>query len=369
MRILALLGFIAISNFSFAQDMRGEITQDKKEVDPALKCRDIRFRLIPDCNGHVYYDEDNKATMNKKSGKPYTGSCKVCHMNGNLEMMLTFSGGKAAGKDTVWFDNGKPNLMRSHTDDGSGKEDGTWKFYRPDGSLKWEKNYVMGAEDGESRYYFPDSSLWKIETWSLGALNGKKQEFYRNNSVKKEIMYKDGEWDGKYITYFEDGMVESEQEFKAGKKEGLSRYYYEGGALLYEESHVNGCRDGETRRFYLLEERKWTVENYKGDTRHGLFEEYYDNEKNVKKYSATYKKGKLVEEHFYDEFGEESAAPEGKPFETKDEAADAKKWPETPSQDDLDKAGITRKQYEKRRKYYFKNKARQEAAKSKGSKC
>jgi len=56
---------------------------------------------------------------------------------------------------------------------------------------------------------------------------------------------------------------------------------------------------------------KWTVENYKKGQRHGIFEEYYDDEKGTMKYSAIYKKDILVEEHYYNEFGEEVAKPEG----------------------------------------------------------
>ncbi|MBK9591922.1 MAG: hypothetical protein IPO32_10585 [Crocinitomicaceae bacterium] len=41
------------------------------------------------------------------------------------------------------------------------------------------------------------------------------------------------------------------------------------------------------------------------------FEEYYDDEKGTMKYSAIYKKDILVEEHYYNEFGEEVAKPEG----------------------------------------------------------
>ncbi|MEO9531432.1 MAG: toxin-antitoxin system YwqK family antitoxin [Crocinitomicaceae bacterium] len=369
MKITFLIGLVSIPFLLNAQEgLTDQMLTNDKKVE-ALKCRDTRFRLVPDCANTVYFDQGSEATMHKKSGKPFTGACKVCHMNGNLEMFLTFAGGRPQGVDTVWYDNGNPNLIRSHDTEGLGKEDGQWKFYRKDGSLKWEKNFVMGAMDGETRYYFPDSSLWKVETWKMGSLDGKKQEFWPNNTLKKEIMHKDGEWNGKYITYFESGMVESEQEFKMGKKEGLSRYYYDTGALLYEENHVDGCREGETRRFYLKDERKWTVENYKGNLRHGVFEEYYDNEKNTKKYYAIYKKGVVVEEHFYDEFGDETSAPEGSPFATKDEAADAKKWPETPSADWLKENGLSRKQYDKKRKNYFKYKAKQAAQQSTSAGC
>jgi antitoxin component YwqK of YwqJK toxin-antitoxin module len=308
MKNITFLSFIFLSFSLHAQILEG-IANKVQPKDEALKCRDTRFRMVSDCADLVYVDEGTGAVMHKKSGKPYTGICKVCHINGNVEMYLTYQGGRSVGQDTIWYDNGKPNLVRSHDMEGQGKEHGTWKFFREDGSLKWEKNYVMGAEDGESRYYFPDTTIWKIETWSLGQLNGKKQEFYPGNTLKKEIMYLNGEWNGKYITYFKSGMVESEQEYKNGKKIGLSRYYYETGALFYEESHENGLREGETRRFYPKDERKWTVENYKSDMRHGVFEEYYDNEKNTPKYKAVYKKDVVVEEHYFDEFGDETAAP------------------------------------------------------------
>lgn len=358
-----LLTFNAISQDGLGGAM---ISKEKKEV-VALKCRDRRFRMVSDCAETVYFDEDQKAVFHRKSGKPFTGACKVCHLNGNLEMFLTFQNGKPVGQDTIWHDNGHPNLIRSHDAQGMGKEDGTWKLYRKNGSLKWEKTYIMGAEDGESRYYHPDSSLWKIESWNLGTLDGKKQEFYKNGSPKKEIMYKNGEWDGKYITYFENGMAESEQEYKMGKKEGLSRYYYDNGMLLYEEYHEGGCREGETRRFYPTDSRKWTVENYAKNQRHGLFEEYYDNEKNTIKYRATYKKGAVVEEKFFDQFGDETAPPKdnNSPFATGDDKKDADNWPQNPTDEWLTERKVSRKQYEKARKRYFKNKSKQ--AKSSGT--
>jgi antitoxin component YwqK of YwqJK toxin-antitoxin module len=378
MKRISLL-FLSIPAFSLFAQIDGPVdpNKQKQEVNTIHKCRDPEYRMIPDCNGTVYYDEDNKAVMHKKSGKPFSGSCKVCHMNGNLEMYLTYQGGRPIGIDTIWFDNGKPELVRSHDSQGMGKEDGNWKLFREDGSLKWEKNYVMGAEDGESRYYFPDSSIWKIETWSMGQMSGIKQEYYRNNTLKKEIMYENGEWNGKYITYFENGMVESEQEFKMGKKQGLSRYYYDNGMLFYEENHENGCREGEFRRFYPKENMQWTLENYKGNVRHGLFEEYYDNDKNSIKYRATYKKGMLVEEHFFDEFGDETAIPENKEgleIQQEEGEIDLSEWPENPSDEWLQEKKVSRKEYNKARKnfiwYHKKQKKEQDKkAKEAGKGC
>ena len=373
-----LIAFTILASTSFAQEFK-EVNPDKKneEVDDALKCRDIRFRMVPDCNGLVYIDEDQGgAVIHQKSGKPFSGSCKVCHINGNVEMFLNFQGGFPVGADTTYYENGNIQLIRNHDPEGGGKEHGTWKMYRADGSLKWEKNYVYGAEDGESRYYHPDSSIQKIETWNMGQLDGRKQEYYPNGTLKKEIMYSGGEWNGKYITYFDNGMVESEQEYKMGKKQGLSRYYYDNGTLLMEEFHENGCREGEHTRFYPTENMKWTVENYKDNNRHGLFEEYYNNDHNTIKYRAVYRKGMLIEQHFFDEFGEETSPPEDKGTFTlkaeKDEI-DLSGWPENPTDEFLEEHQFTsRKQYNKARKnyiWYHKKKKKEQEKNEPKPKC
>lgn len=365
-----ILAFTLFSLSTLAQFE--EVSPENQPKEEAPKCRDLRFRMAPDCNGNVYFDEDQDAIMHKKSGKPYTGSCKVCHINGLLEMYLTFQGGKPIGQDTVRYENGRIELIRSHDAEGTGKEHGQWKMYRTDGSLKWEKNYEYGAEDGESRYYYPDSSLEKIETWNQGELDGRKQEFYPDGTLKKEIMYANGEWDGKYITYFPNGMVKSEQEFKNGKKQGLSRYFYDNGNLFYEEYHENGCREGEFTRFYYEDNKKWTVENYKDNMRHGVFEEYYNNDHNVLKYKAEYKKGMLMEQHFYDEFGEETSAPEdqkGFTLKAEKDEIDLSGWPENPTPEFLEEHQFkSERDYKKARKNYIWYHKKQKKEKEKNEK-
>jgi antitoxin component YwqK of YwqJK toxin-antitoxin module len=309
--LFLLFGISAHGQFDVIDPNAGKTAEEPK----ALVCRDARFRMVSDCNGMVYNEtvnvngQDQEVIFHQKSGKPFTGECKVCHNNGNLYMYLKYQNGFSVGIDTVYWENGNINLIRSHDELGLGTEHGTWKFYREDGSLKWEKSYVNGAADGEQRHYFPDSTLEKIEVWKMDQLNGKKQEFYEGGQLKKEVNYKNGKWDGRYITYFEDGKVESEQNYVNDKKEGISTYYHRNGSIFYTESHVNGLKEGEFERFYP-DEKKWTVENYKSDLRHGHFEEYYQNEKNVIKYTAEYKKGTLIEEHFFDEFGDETRPPD-----------------------------------------------------------
>lgn len=298
-----------------AQAQLGEPIQKsaEKTTTTAPQCRYLM--MVRDCSGYVYSDfvnvggRDEEIIFHSKSGKPFTGDCKVCYNNGMLKMHLDYVNGRLVGQDTIYYENGLINLITSHDADGSGKEHGTWKFYREDGSLKWEKKYEMGLAQGEHRFYYPDSTLHKVEVYKNNQLHGKKQEFYPDQTVKKEIDYKNGKWNGKYITYSKDGKVISEQEYVNGIKNGPSSYYYDDGTLFYTENHDMGKRTGTFKRFYM-NGKMWTVENYEKDLRSGEFEEYYDNEKNTIKYKATYKKGQRTYEMYYDKFGGEVMSPE-----------------------------------------------------------
>lgn len=394
MRFILLSAILLFSLPSISQ-IDGPINPNQSAndtvVNAPLVCRDPKYMMVLDCAEKLYVEprmigeRSMDVVFHQKSGKPYTGTCKLCHNNGNLWMYLEYMNGFSVGIDTIYHENGNINLIRSHDTQGLGMEDGTWKMFDENGTIMWEKSYVMGAEDGESRYYFPDTSIWKIEHWKVGKLDGVKQEYYPNSpnhQMKKEVNYKDGKFHGKYITYFEDGKVESEQQYKMGKKDGLSRYYYPSGDLFYQESHSNGCRDGETKRFYFRktqkeegvigDNRKWTVENYKGDKRHGIFEEYYDDDKNNLKYKATYKNGKLEEEQYFNEFGEPIDPPEdtNETFKTSTDKENEENWPENPTDEWLEEKNFKdRSQYEKERKKYLKSQSKDQKEQQKDMRC
>ncbi len=273
-----------------------------------IKCSDDRFLRVKNCAEFIDYDEDQNAFFHRKSGSPFTGSCKLCYYNENLETYLTFANGRSEGQDTSYYENGVIKLIRSHY---QGKEDGKWIFFNKDGTIKWEKSYYAGAPEGKHIYYFPDGNLYKIETWKAGQLTGTKKEFYKGKNgqagkLKKEINYKNGEFDGAYRTYQENGQIAIEQFFKNGQKDGLCSYYYDDGKLFYTENYADGKREGQVKRLFP-DGKTWIIERYKKGKKNGYWEEYYED--GTLKYEAKWDKGELKEEHFYNEDGDEIAPP------------------------------------------------------------
>jgi len=93
------------------------------------------------------------------------------------------------------------------------------------------------------------------------------------------------------------------------------------------------------------------------------------------KYQANYKKGVLIDEKYFDEFGDEVTLEqnEDKPFSEGEDSGiseeDLKKWPENPTDEFLKENKITRKEYDKYRKRYFKYKAKEKKKEGKGVSC
>ena len=303
------LFFLGIFSLAFAATAQAQ--SDTTGNQKAPKCYDKRFERVKNCADIVFFDQDQNAVFHQKSGKPFTGLCKSCFFNDNLEMLLNFVNGFSEGTDTIYYESGGINLIRTHY---QGKEDGRWFFYNEDGTVKWEKGYFAGAPEGKHIYYFPDGNIKKIETWKAGQLTGLKKEFFEGKNgeagkLKKEIAYKNGEFDGVYRTYLESGQVSIEQFFKNGERDGLSSFYYDDGSLFYTENYANGQKEGQVKRLYK-NGNTWIIERYKKGQKNGTWEEYYDD--GTLKYEAKWEKNVLKEEHFYDENGDEVSPPEQK---------------------------------------------------------
>lgn len=316
---ITILTLLVSSTALLSQE--GEMERPKT---PIVKCTDSRFQRVRDCADIVSFDEDQNVVFHQKSGKPFTGFCKSCFFNENIEMYLQFVNGRAEGQDTIYYEEGNINLIRSHY---QGKEDGTWIFYNKDGTIKWEKSYYAGLAEGKHIFYYPDGNIFKIETWQAGQLTGIKKEFFKGENgqpgkIKKEIGYKNGSFHGLYRTYFKSGEIAIEQLFKDGEKDGQSSYYYDDGKLFYTENYKNGVREGQIKRLYQ-NGNTWIIERYKKGEKHGTWEEYYED--GTIKYEGDWEKNKLLDEHFYNENGDEMRKADEKEEETEEKSKKKKK--------------------------------------------
>lgn len=264
---------------------------------------------VVDCNTGLELDEGSNTIYRKAdnnqflqdANKPFTGQCETCHPNGILERKVSFVSGKENGTDTTYYPTGCPMVIRTHI---QGEEQGQWTYYHDTivSLTAWEMNFFAGEKHGRQIFFNikGDTTLW--ENYQYGLLDGKKTKYYPGSKIKEEINYKKGLMDGEFIYYNPEGKVLEKLNYKEGKKNGECTYFYSDGKLLKTENWLMDVKNGEFKTFYY-QGHVQTLETYKKGVKEGNFEEYFPNQK--PKRIAVYKKDVLVEEHTYDQFGNE----------------------------------------------------------------
>lgn len=328
-RIIILSLIISFNSFSqFDIDVRNQHCFDKsvdrigqRYVD--WECgKDSR---VVNCNEKLESDPGSSIVLHAKSKKPFTGSCETCHMNGIRERIVSFQDGKVHGTDTTTYESGCLQVVRTHID---GVENGTWTYYNDSSGLEaWTINFFNGERHGMAIFYshelvgtdnidikigntskkhtygIYESDTLKVEYYQNGKLHGKKTEYFKGSKIYKEINYENGQLNGPFIIYNEEGTILEDLNYALGKKHGLCQYYFEDGTLLKVENWSNGIKAGEFKYFYIQGFIQSKESYNKKGQRDGEFEERYPDDK-IKKRSI-YKKDVLIEEHVFDQYGNE----------------------------------------------------------------
>ena len=300
---------------------------------------------ILDCNEKLESDPGSSLVVHRKSRTPYTGTCETCHNNGLKQRVVNFRDGKVHGIDTTYYTSGCPQVVREHID---GVESGTWTYFNDSsGLVAWRTQFRDGEKHGKSinyshymvgtdkmtvkigqsekeiRFGIYERDTIKIEHFKNGKLDGQKKEYYPGSKIRKEVSYKEGRLDGPYIYYDEEGNILQELEYKNGKKHGEWKFYYDNGKLLRTENWSEGVKSGEFKTFFIQGfVQELEVYNDKGQ-KHGWFETRFPDEKIKRR--ARYRRDQLIEEHVFDEYGNEIKTV-GKPVEVDedDEVPEAK---------------------------------------------
>ncbi|HYV93628.1 MAG TPA: tetratricopeptide repeat protein [Chitinophagales bacterium] len=185
--------------------------------------------------------------------------------------------------------------------DNSGKEDGEWKFYYDDGTLKETHVFKSGEVQGPLKTYYRSGALESelnysnhqvtgtVKTYhpsgqpnrqleiSNGMRNGKFTVYNQNGDKQEEGTYKNDKLDGSYKTYFRNGNIDVESNYTDGKLTGAYVSYFSNGKKYLEAKYVNDQPVGTVKYYYrsgkVREER--TFDNNGKPT--GSDKKYYED--------------------------------------------------------------------------------------------
>lgn len=154
--------------------------------------------------------------------------------------MLLFS---CLGQSTLhkeYYDFEKTQIKNTYIKTRSGKLEGKFMGYFPNGSISCYGTYKQNKQVGVWEYFFSNGN-----PKAKGYLNGTKKEglwiyFYESGTRSQECCYTNNHRDGECIYYYENGQVKSRGNIRNEKNDGLWVYYHEDGSLKATADFVKG---------------------------------------------------------------------------------------------------------------------------------
>jgi antitoxin component YwqK of YwqJK toxin-antitoxin module len=74
-----------------------------------------------------------------------------------------------------------------------GLREGIWRYYYPDGSLKYEGNYVQGNPDKRHKYYYPDGTLKEEQYYAMGIREKNWKKYDEEGNLEMTITYRNNQ--------------------------------------------------------------------------------------------------------------------------------------------------------------------------------
>ncbi|MEE1202866.1 MAG: hypothetical protein UHN59_01050, partial [Bacteroidales bacterium] len=130
----------------------------------------------------------------------------------------------------------------------SGKMNGNWEVFYPDGIRKTQTTYKDDLKNGVEILYDENGDIYQKAFYSEGVLNGLWEKYLNGTLVEKGI-YHMGKKDGKWIFYAANGYKQREQEFSEGKPDGKWVEYYSTDKKSAEGEYKNGIKNGTWKNY------------------------------------------------------------------------------------------------------------------------
>ena len=118
---------------------------------------------------------------------PYT----LFYENGKVREDALYHHDTLAGKRTLYFQNGNPEVEEPY--DQRGQLHGKYRQYFEEGGIKLESQYVNHVITGILKVYYPEGQVKEEVTMVDNLENGPFTEFHPNGQIQWKGTYKDGD--------------------------------------------------------------------------------------------------------------------------------------------------------------------------------
>ncbi len=106
------------------------------------------------------------------------------------------------------------------------------------------RNYLLGKEDGVWKNFYPNHSLKEIREFKNGKKVGKMKAYWDNKNVMIKCFFEDDEYDGLYKEWNRNGTVIRNMNYVKGHEEGSQQMFYDNGKVRSNYIIKEGKRFG-----------------------------------------------------------------------------------------------------------------------------
>ncbi|GMT45229.1 MAG: hypothetical protein IEMM0006_1061 [bacterium] len=263
---------------------------EKEKMAEALSQLEVRTDYYPDGKLKVQATYNNKG-LPEGIRREYDESGKVkrafIFRNGKMIAKGIFTdAGEQEGFWKEFYINGSLKAAGSYTKD---LKTGLWKYYYSDGEMEETGKYHDGDPDSVWLWYYPNGKLLRTENFYEGLEDGSYTEYDMQGNAMTKGEYVEGKKEGKWV--FIVGDTRQEVEYAGGQRMGWSRYYYRDGTLFFEGKFIDDLPNGEHKWYWpngkLKESGSYSMGRKNGDW------QKFDKDGNLI-ISITYQHGKEV---------------------------------------------------------------------------
>ena len=270
-----------------------------------------------------YYPDGTLASERWKKNGIADSISKIYSDKGYLQKIIPLKDGAENGVAREFAEDGKIITVTTYRNgffvkeekinrvDKFGFKQGMWKLFYDDGSTKEDGSWKDDKKNGVFRWYTQEGVLNRMEIWKNDelvpdeAVNVKldiKRDYYNNGRPKSSVNLINGVKEGVYRDYDNLGTITGSKLYDKdrviaeggivdanGQQQGEWKYFYSDGKVKSKGFFKDGKRDGQWT-FYYLNQKVQQTGSYKDNQPIGNWKWYYANEQILRE--ENYKNGK-----------------------------------------------------------------------------
>jgi len=119
-----------------------------------------------------------------------------------------------------------------------------FSFYEGTKDTAEVSGFIKGKENGEWKKFYPDHSLKEKREFDNGKKTGQLIAFWENGNKKLVYSFKNNEYEGTCCEWSKEGVLIKEMNYKKGYEDGSQKMFYDNGKVRSNYIMINGRRFG-----------------------------------------------------------------------------------------------------------------------------